>query len=112
MWGVSRIKAAPSRRKRKQQEGLAIASSTDKTRTRARDAEIALKYEIEDFLCREADLLDNREYEAWLDLMMTSMSTYGFMHLMKTKTRMLLGTTTNAAFILSMLEIGLRINGK
>ncbi|MCG8546878.1 MAG: 3-phenylpropionate/cinnamic acid dioxygenase subunit beta [Alphaproteobacteria bacterium] len=43
--------------------------STDTTRTRARDAEIALKYEIEDFLCREADLLDNREYEAWLDLL-------------------------------------------
>ncbi|WP_137122740.1 3-phenylpropionate/cinnamic acid dioxygenase subunit beta [Segeticoccus rhizosphaerae] len=30
---------------------------------------LALRVELEDFYAREADLLDNREYEEWLDLL-------------------------------------------
>lgn len=32
-------------------------------------AALALRVELEDFYAREADLLDNREYEEWLDLL-------------------------------------------
>ena len=35
-----------------------------------------LKQEIEDFLYEEADLLDRREFEAWLDLLADDLSYF------------------------------------
>lgn len=32
-------------------------------------AQLLLRYEVEQFLCREAELLDARQFEAWLDLL-------------------------------------------
>src|SRR5204863_248590 len=37
-------------------------------RERAQPARLLVKEEVEDFLYREAELLDERRYEAWLDL--------------------------------------------
>ena len=31
--------------------------------------QLLLRYEVEQFLCREAELLDSRQFEAWLDLL-------------------------------------------
>ncbi len=36
---------------------------------RPRLDQLLLRYEVEQFLCREAELLDARQFEAWLDLL-------------------------------------------